>query len=458
MADRNAHTWVEVWFDGFGWLPFDPTPGRGQLGATYTSSSLSFDLDAVPRAGRRRASGRERPRARRDRRTRPPARRRPGRGHSRPPAVAAERRRRDRASSRSCCVVALAAALLLALAKVARRAAPVPDARSARRRRGLPARSGRLHRRPGRPGAGERDPDRARRDRRAPVRRRRAPRSSRRSTLARFGPPEVAGPAAGRARRELRRVRKALRARLSVPAPGARAAEPPLARPSERVDAIVMAAGEGRRLRPLTETLAEAAAADRRAAGARHAPARARRRRADPRDGRHRTPGRAGRGARRRRRRLRGRGALRPPAAGRRRRPSAVRVALARGRRAPAIVVVADTVYRPGDLGRFAARLRELRRRRSDRRSPRAAARSAGRAGRAGRGRAASPGCPTTIRPSPLASAALWGLGRARRAPSSTTCPGRRTSWPTAYQRAIDAGRRGRGRRDRPDPRFDASA
>ena len=36
-------------------------------------------------------------------------------------------------------------------------------------------------------------------------------------TLARFGPPEAAGRAAWSARRELRRVRKALRARLSVP-------------------------------------------------------------------------------------------------------------------------------------------------------------------------------------------------------------------------------------------------
>jgi hypothetical protein len=36
-------------------------------------------------------------------------------------------------------------------------------------------------------------------------------------TLARFGPPETAAPAAARARRELRRIRKALRARLSIP-------------------------------------------------------------------------------------------------------------------------------------------------------------------------------------------------------------------------------------------------
>ena len=43
VNDRNAHTWVEVWFQGYGWLPFDPTPSRGTLGGPYTASSLSFD-------------------------------------------------------------------------------------------------------------------------------------------------------------------------------------------------------------------------------------------------------------------------------------------------------------------------------------------------------------------------------------------------------------------------------
>ena len=43
VADTNAHTWVEVWFAGYGWLPFDPTPGRGRLRAEYTASSLFFD-------------------------------------------------------------------------------------------------------------------------------------------------------------------------------------------------------------------------------------------------------------------------------------------------------------------------------------------------------------------------------------------------------------------------------
>jgi protein-glutamine gamma-glutamyltransferase len=39
VTDHDAHAWVEVWFRGYGWLPFDPTPaarpGRGQLSAPY---------------------------------------------------------------------------------------------------------------------------------------------------------------------------------------------------------------------------------------------------------------------------------------------------------------------------------------------------------------------------------------------------------------------------------------
>ncbi len=33
VAGRHAHAWDEVWFDGYGWVSFDPTPGRGAPGA-----------------------------------------------------------------------------------------------------------------------------------------------------------------------------------------------------------------------------------------------------------------------------------------------------------------------------------------------------------------------------------------------------------------------------------------
>jgi transglutaminase-like putative cysteine protease len=46
ITDRDAHTWVEVWFPEFGWLSFDPTPGRGSLDDAYTVSSGAFDLSA----------------------------------------------------------------------------------------------------------------------------------------------------------------------------------------------------------------------------------------------------------------------------------------------------------------------------------------------------------------------------------------------------------------------------
>jgi len=43
VKDTNAHAWVEVWFPRFGWIPFDPTAGRGQLGATYSVYSTLFN-------------------------------------------------------------------------------------------------------------------------------------------------------------------------------------------------------------------------------------------------------------------------------------------------------------------------------------------------------------------------------------------------------------------------------
>jgi len=50
VTDHDAHAWVEVWFDRYGWLPFDPTPSRGSLGSSYTAASLSFDGRDAARA------------------------------------------------------------------------------------------------------------------------------------------------------------------------------------------------------------------------------------------------------------------------------------------------------------------------------------------------------------------------------------------------------------------------
>jgi transglutaminase-like putative cysteine protease len=44
VTDHDAHAWVEAWFPRYGWLPFDPTPGRGSLDGTYTTASPHFDL------------------------------------------------------------------------------------------------------------------------------------------------------------------------------------------------------------------------------------------------------------------------------------------------------------------------------------------------------------------------------------------------------------------------------
>jgi hypothetical protein len=47
VTDHDAHAWVEVWFRDYGWLAFDPTPGRGRLSGSYSSTSLGFDPSAA---------------------------------------------------------------------------------------------------------------------------------------------------------------------------------------------------------------------------------------------------------------------------------------------------------------------------------------------------------------------------------------------------------------------------
>jgi transglutaminase-like putative cysteine protease len=48
VRDLDAHSWVEVWFTGIGWVPFDPTPARSP--AQGQSSALAASA-AAPRGG-----------------------------------------------------------------------------------------------------------------------------------------------------------------------------------------------------------------------------------------------------------------------------------------------------------------------------------------------------------------------------------------------------------------------
>ncbi len=65
VYDRHAHAWPEVWFDGFGWISFEPTPGRGEPGAeSHTGVGAAQDATAAATGGRRRRPRRPRRRPR----------------------------------------------------------------------------------------------------------------------------------------------------------------------------------------------------------------------------------------------------------------------------------------------------------------------------------------------------------------------------------------------------------
>ena len=51
VTDHDAHAWVEVWFAGHGWIPFDPTPGRGTFSGSYSFASDSTEAVAALRRG-----------------------------------------------------------------------------------------------------------------------------------------------------------------------------------------------------------------------------------------------------------------------------------------------------------------------------------------------------------------------------------------------------------------------
>jgi hypothetical protein len=51
VRDLDAHSWVEVWFTGIGWVPFDPTPARSpaesQASALATSAAAGDAGEAI---------------------------------------------------------------------------------------------------------------------------------------------------------------------------------------------------------------------------------------------------------------------------------------------------------------------------------------------------------------------------------------------------------------------------
>ena len=50
VIGKNAHAWPELWFDGIGWVPFEPTPGRGAPGAEAFTGVPAEQDDSGPDA------------------------------------------------------------------------------------------------------------------------------------------------------------------------------------------------------------------------------------------------------------------------------------------------------------------------------------------------------------------------------------------------------------------------
>ena len=213
VTDHEAHAWVEVWFRGYGWLPFDPTPAAPGAAPRQTQAGLT-------RGGRRRRRASVSVCGRLGRLV-PPRARLAARakliGDSECGRLASARLGAgfDRG------VAAAAAASQPAGAASARRSSPrpwerivadearlPPDAqrspRPAPRRRSLQAGARRVPPRPADRGAAQRDAARARCARPARVRGRVPRPFVAAATAARFGPARERGPCGRTARRELR--------------------------------------------------------------------------------------------------------------------------------------------------------------------------------------------------------------------------------------------------------------
>ena len=211
VTDHDAHAWVEAWFAGYGWLPFDPTPTagrpeRGLLSAPYTvTAATSADGSFGARGG---AAGPTSQGAYRHGEAGSAA---PSRSRGPAPGPSS-----GHASLLALLGLLVAAALLLVVATklAARRARYLsrdPRRLAAACRRELAdflldqriddARSATLHEL----GTLVRDELAVDPDRFVAA-----------ATAARFGPPAGAGPAAREARRELRTLVRGIRARLTA--------------------------------------------------------------------------------------------------------------------------------------------------------------------------------------------------------------------------------------------------
>jgi transglutaminase-like putative cysteine protease len=57
ISDREAHAWVEVWFKGYGWLPFDPTPPAPGAAPRPALAGLSAPGNGAGQPGSAAAGG-----------------------------------------------------------------------------------------------------------------------------------------------------------------------------------------------------------------------------------------------------------------------------------------------------------------------------------------------------------------------------------------------------------------
>ena len=51
VLGKNSHAWPEIWFDGLGWVPFEPTPGRGAPGSEAHTGLVPAQDETAPGPG-----------------------------------------------------------------------------------------------------------------------------------------------------------------------------------------------------------------------------------------------------------------------------------------------------------------------------------------------------------------------------------------------------------------------